>query len=455
MKTKRTLPPYVFTASVLFGIYFGAGNLIFPISLGQKAGNHLVPAFAGFLITAVGLIFIGTLSLALSKEKELKGVGDQVAPWFGTFISMALALTIGPLFAIPRTGAVSFEMALGTLVPAASKNLWQLGFSLVFFSLVLVLSIKPNKLLLWIGKVLNPLFLTFLFVLIITAFVNPIGDFTQRPPSGAYETQPFFTGFLAGYETMDALGVFLFGFVAIETLHQQGVKKGKDITFQLMKAGAVTVGLMGFIYFALSYMGAGSTNVLALEENGALTLAQISQMYFGPFGHILLSLIITLACLKTAVGLITSCGQTFARLFKKGPQYKHYVFIFTFVSFFISNIGLNQIIQWSTPVLMFLYPINIALMLLGLTATLVKGKSGFYRVTILFTAIAALGDCLKMLPQQVQGLFIIQKGLALYEHLPLFSKGLGWLMPMVIGMAIGLAFDYIYLNRKKTMAKAG
>lgn len=447
MQTKRQFSSNILTASVLFGIYFGAGNLIFPIGLGQQAGSAMVPAFLGFLITAVGLIFLGTLSLSLSREKGLKGMGDRVSPWFGTFITMALSLIIGPVFAVPRTGSVSFEISLGALVPNESIPLYQLLFTGIFFLLVLLFSIKPNKLLFWVGKVLNPLFLTFLSVLILAVFIRPMGDFTQVTVDPLYQNQPFFSGFLAGYQTMDALGVFLFGYVAVQTLEQLGVNDTKEKAIGLFKSGLFTVILMTIIYFALTYMGATSASLLGKHENGAHALAFIAKHYFGSFGHILLSLIITFACLKTAVGLINTCSKTFVTLFPKGPKYVHYVIGFTFISFLISNIGLNQIVKWAEPVLMFFYPVNIALILLGLLSPLIPYERRFYQITMLFVAVAGFGDFLNTLPLSIRSSPIITGFLSIYKKLPLFSAGLGWLLPMLIGFAVGFLW-YLFSPKK-------
>ncbi len=320
MKSKRNFSNVLLTASVLFGIYFGAGNLIFPIALGQQAGKAFFSAFLGFLITAIGLIFLGTLALALTREEGLKGMGNRVSPWFGTFITLALTLTIGPLFAIPRTGSVSFETALGTLASPQTRPLYRLVFTAVFFLLVLLFSIKANKLLFWVGKVLTPLFLSFLSLLLLAVIIKPMGSPTLTSVSPPYQAQPFFAGFLAGYQTMDALGVFLFGFVAVQTLEQLGVTDQRQKSAGLFKSGLVTVGMMSLIYFALAYVGATSAPLLGKQDNGALTLALVSKHYFGSFGHVLLSFIFTFACLKTAVGLINTCSKTFVSFFLGGPN---------------------------------------------------------------------------------------------------------------------------------------
>jgi branched-chain amino acid:cation transporter, LIVCS family len=192
MQSKLKIKEYVYIASMLFGLFFGAGNLIFPVSMGQMAGSNVWPAIIGFLITGVGLPLLGIMAMGISRSNGLYDLASRVHPYYSLFFTCALYLTIGPFFAIPRTATVSFEVGI---VPFVNKNqitLWLGIFSLIFFLAVLWFSLRPSNILTWVGKILNPLFLLFLAILIITAFLNPMGNVVQVPVQQSYQNGSFF-----------------------------------------------------------------------------------------------------------------------------------------------------------------------------------------------------------------------------------------------------------------------
>lgn len=210
---KRTLKELLVVASMLFGMFFGAGNLIFPASMGQMAGWNLWQASAGFLITGVGLPLLGVAALGISREDGLLGLSSRVGKRYGLFFTCVLYLTIGPFFAIPRCATVSYTVGMERVLPGAGQTVGLAVFSLLFFGVVLFFSLRPGEILTWIGKVLNPLFLFFLAILVVRALVSPLGNFAEIAPSGAYASHAFSTGLLEGYNTMDALAGLAFGIV--------------------------------------------------------------------------------------------------------------------------------------------------------------------------------------------------------------------------------------------------
>ena len=211
-------------ASMLFGMFFGAGNLIFPVSMGQLAGQNLWLAAAGFLITGVGLPLLGVAALGVSREEGLLPLSSRVSKGYGLFFTCALYLTIGPFFAIPRCATVSYTVGIQQMFPAGGAGLLAL-FSLLFFGAVLFFSLRPGEILTWIGKVLNPLFLAFLGVLVIRALTAPMGQVSLIPASGSYLSSPFATGLLEGYNTMDALASLAFGIVVVQAIRSQGARE--------------------------------------------------------------------------------------------------------------------------------------------------------------------------------------------------------------------------------------
>lgn len=389
MQQKISFSTYAITGTMLFGLFFGAGNLIFPIQMGQLAGTNFWPALIGFLVTAIGLPFMGILAIGLSGSSGLLDLSSRVHPWFGVAFSMALYLTIGPFFAIPRTATVPFVVGFEPFINPGQVSLWLGLFSFIFFAIVYYFSLNPAKIIDYIGKYLTPAFLLFLFVLIIIAIVKPMGSFSK--PAGDYAGLPFMTGFKEGYNTMDALASLAFGIVVINAIKGQGITHTKDIAKATWKSGMFAMGLMMLIYGLITYMGASSVSAIGKFENGGQIFAAVSQHYFGSFGNILLAIIIVLACLKTSIGLITSCSEFFHNLYPK-VSYRWFVLLLCLVSFTIANFGLNNIIQFAIPVLMLLYPLAIVLILLALFSPLFKNRQSVYAASMFLTFFVSIID---------------------------------------------------------------
>lgn len=333
MNGKLSLSSAIVIGSMLFGMFFGAGNLIFPVHMGQEAGADVWLATLGFLITAIGLPFLGVVAIGISRSSGLYDLATRIHPTYAKLFTVLLYLTIGPAFALPRTATVSYQIGLAPYIGDDMQTIALAGFTFVFLALGLFFSMNPGKLMTYIGKILNPLFLVFLAILLAVALVSPMGEISSAPVTGDYLTMPFFKGFTEGYNTMDALAALAFGIIVIRAMQEVGVKEPKDIAVGMVKAGIVTVILMVIIYAFLAYVGASSLGVLPLSANGGIALAQIAQYYFGSIGAVLLAIIVTLACLKTAVGLICACSETFVELFPNSISYKKYAYTFALVSF--------------------------------------------------------------------------------------------------------------------------
>ena len=182
MKRSLNRKETVFVASMLFGMFFGAGNLIFPVSMGQLSGNNMWQAAAGFLITGVGLPLLGVAALGISREDGLMGLSSRVGRRYGKFFTCILYLTIGPFFAIPRCATVAYTVGVERIIPDSMQTAVLAVFSLLFFAAVLFFSLRPGEILTWIGKVLNPLFLLFLGLLVIRALLSPMGSISGAAP---------------------------------------------------------------------------------------------------------------------------------------------------------------------------------------------------------------------------------------------------------------------------------
>ncbi len=437
MKTTLSKKELVFIASMLFGLFFGAGNLIFPIYMGQMAGRHMWQATIGFLIAGVGLPLLGVAAMGISRSNGLIELSGKVSRGYSVFFTCALYLTIGPFFAIPRCATVPFTVGVTPLLGTGVASGAALAiFSGVFFLIVLGFSLFPGKILTWVGKILNPLFLLFLGVLVVAALVNPIGEISSIAPDGSYVDKAFSTGFLEGYNTMDALASLAFGIIVIDVIRGLGIQEPKAVAKNTIKAGVFSCLLMALIYLAVTVVGAQSRGLYEICNNGGEVFALVSNHYFGKTGAMILAAMVCLACLKTAVGLVTSCAETFCKLFPKFLPYRAWAVAFSVVSFLIANLGLDTIIAYSLPVLMFLYPLAITLILLGLCGNAFGHSRCVYGWVTGCTLVAALYDFLNaLLPNYPQLTGILQ---AIGRVLPLSSYGLGWILPAALGLGIGL-----------------
>ena len=450
MKKKLTAREYITVASMLFGMFFGAGNLIFPVLMGQMAGRNVWPAILGFLITGVGLPLLSVAALGISRSDGLYSLSSKVNKPYAMFFTCLLYLTIGPFFAIPRCATTSFTVGLEQVLPQdGNMGLYLLLFSALFFVAALLFSLFPGKILTWVGKILNPIFLAFLAVLVVVALVQPTTGISQVDPTGNYAAQPFFTGFLEGYNTMDALAGLAFGIVVVQVIRDLGVKEPGAVAGNTVKSGVFSCLLMAAIYVLVTIVGVQSRGLFETSANGGIALTQIAQHYLGKAGLIILAVTVTLACLKTAVGLITSCSETFAGIFPKGPSYKIWAVIFTAVSFLIANLGLSAIIEYSIPVLMFLYPLVIALILLALFGKFFRHDKAVYNWVIGCTLIASVYDLLAALPSSLLEAIHLDSVLPhIGKFLPLSNLGLGWVCPAAVGLAIGLIFHLVRRKKK-------
>ncbi|NLY70642.1 MAG: branched-chain amino acid transport system II carrier protein [Clostridiales bacterium] len=456
MKERLDFKSNILIGALLFGLFFGAGNLIFPVQMGQLAGKNTPEATIGFLITGVGLPLLGVIATALSRSDSLFELAKPVNRLYSILFTCALYLTIGPLFAIPRTATVAFEVGLN---PFIAENYLRLGLficSLLFFVVTLYYSLRPGRILDWVGKYLTPIFVVLLAILLIATFVSPMGRVSQFEAQVNYIDKPLFTGILNGYNTMDALASLAFAIVIIANIEKLGVKNPKRIAIETFKSGIVCLIGMSVIYAALAYMGVTSLGSVGPGDNGGAIMSMVSEHYFGFIGKVLLAAIVTVACLKTAIGLITSCSQMFSKLFPNSVSYNKYAVLFTAFSFAIANFGLNKIIQLSIPVLMFLYPLAITLIILSLLSPLINKQKDIYRWTTLLAAIAAFFDFCNALPDTIRETVAVSKIIEFAQlYLPGFDYGMGWVLPALVGFIIGTIIWRITVSNHGVKPSAG
>ena len=310
--TKKKLIP---VSLVLFSSFFGAGNLLFPPLFGYLSGSNLNIATLGFCITGVGLPIMGVLAIAMTGGTDLTEVAAPVNLAYAKIIMFLSSMAIGPLFAIPRTAAFSYEIGIKPLFGTTEP--WQLAlYSALYFAFSYYVANNPSKVLNWLGKVLTPALLVCLAILFVRVLLAP--SFTPDAPQGAYLETPFLKGFQEGYNTMDLLASFLFGAATLTSIKTLGIEGKKDLIKTCLMAGIIAAGLLAVIYYFLGYAGAEAHRYLSGEfSNGAGILVATAHEYLGAGGTVILSAIIILACLTTSIGLIAAISEYFHILFGK------------------------------------------------------------------------------------------------------------------------------------------
>lgn len=452
MQKKLPFSSHLVIGTMLFALFFGAGNLIFPAELGQYSGTNLVPAIIGFLITGVGLPFLGILAIGVSGSRNLQELASRIHPVYAVIFTSLLYLTIGPFFAAPRTGAVAFDVGIAPFIPEDLTKVGLLIFTLLFFGVTLWLSLNPAKIVDRIGKILSPVIIILLLVLLVMVVVQPLGG--MESPQAAYANGAFMKGFTEGYNTMDALASLVFGIIVINAIQAMGVTSKQGVLTATIKSGLVATAFLGVLYVGIAYLGATSTEVFGLFKTGGPVLSGASSHYFGTFGLIMLTIIIILACLTTAIGLMMACGEYFHTLMPK-ISYKVFVTFFTAFCFVVANFGLANIITYSIPVLMLLYPLAIVLMLLTFLSPLFHHSRVVYIVATVVAFMISLIDGLKELCDLLEIPYFewMSSIISIYRRfLPMYEDGLGWLLPVLV--AILLVGICIRITRRFSSAHA-
>ena len=421
------------TGLLLFGIFFGAGNLIFPPALGAQSGSHFWPAIAGFVLSGVGIAIITLIIGTLNPKGYIHEISRKIAPWFAIVYLVALYLSIGPFFAIPRTATVSYEVGIAPLLGNSSGKLSLFVFTLVYFCLAYLIALHPSKILDSIGRILTPVFAILIVVLVVLGALKYSGHAPQVATE-AYQASAFGQGFLEGYNTLDALASVAFSVIAVTTLNQLGFTSKKEYIKTIWIVGIVVAIGFSILYIGLGYLGNHfpiPAKVMASDANkGVYVLSEATKAIFGPAAQIFLAGMVTLTCFTTTAGLIVSTGEFFHNIFPK-ISYKVYATVFTLIGFAIANLGLSAIIAYSLPVLMILYPITITIVLIVIVNKFTQLSKPGMQLTIFLVSLVAIADVLAS-TFKLTGLANVIK------TLPFAAQSLPWLLPAVVGIVLSL-----------------
>lgn len=401
----------------LFSMFFGAGNLIFPPSLGIVSGMSWINSMLGFLITGVGLPFLAIFALTKTNGSIYDFAGKVSKP-FSMIFNSALILAIGPLLAMPRTGATTFEMGIQPFMPNFSP--WV--FSVIFFGLTLFFAIKPSKMLDRLGKFLTPVILIILAVIIIKGIFVPFGGVSEEVAlEGAFSK-----GFLEGYQTMDTLAGIIFGAVMIDLIANKGYK-GKEHTSMLFKSSVIAALGLGTVYAGLVFLGARTGTLYSADIARTTLLGNVAQLTLGSSGKLLLGILVAFACLTTSVGLAATVGNYFSKHSKFA--YEQIVIATCIFSALVAVAGVGMIVKLSVPVLVFIFPIAITLIVLNVFSDQLKVR-GTYIGGVIGAALISGIEALGVMGVKVEALD------KFYHAMPLADAGYAWIVPTIVGAII-------------------
>lgn len=412
----------------LFAMFFGAGNLLLPPFIGLQIGDHIWITILAFGLTGILLPFLGVLSIVQSGN-SIQDLGNRIHPLLAPILGAIIMLCIGPLIAIPRTAATTFEVGILPLFPSFSP----VASALIFFSITWALTIIPSKVVDIIGNILTPALLVLLLFLIIIGICFPLGEYAISDVSA---TEAFVLGFTEGYQTLDVLASVIFAGIIIAAAQSKGYTNKDDKSKIVIAAGALSAICLFVIYGGLVYLGSTS-NIADLNISRSTLLIHIAKSTLGPYGMIAIAISIALACLTTAIALTSAVGTFFARMTHGKIKYKTLVTLCCLFSATLSISGVDNIIKFAYPPLAFVYPIVITLVLyIVFFGRFVKSKLP-YRGALLASTVVAIGSLFKILnlwPAQI---------LDLWNKIPLFQIDLGWVIPSIIGFAIGYIINIL------------
>ena len=422
--SRKKIIDIIICGFALFAIFFGAGNLIFPPYLGVISGNNWGIANIAFLLSDPLLPILGVIVTALLGG-QATDLGKRVSKHFSIIIGAISIILIGPLFAVPRTGATTHEIFVQSFVPSAPQWIT----SLIFFGLTLYIAIHSHTVIDAIGKHLTPILLFILLLVFIAAVVQPNASFQTTTSAGLFSQS-----FKEGYQTMDALGAALMAGVVISDLTRRGYTEKKEQHQMMFGVGIVSFILLALVYSSLTYAGATVSTVYdSTIQRPALLIGLIEQL-LGSFGKVAMGIAVSFACLTTSVGLITTCGHYFSTLTNGKLEYKKIVIVSVVISFLLSLLGVDALLQLAVPVLSAIYPMVIALIFLSIFDRYIV-----YNWTYTGAVVGAFfigGIQAIHLFSQMQGGNFLSELAAWTNTLPLNQFGFEWLVPAIIGSVV-------------------
>lgn len=412
----------------LFSMFFGAGNIIFPPYLGMGSASSWFTGFSCYYLADIGLSIVAIFAL-IKNRGDINNITGWIGKIPGEIMVSAMILCIGPFIAIPRTGATVHEMFVMPLF----GNIPSYIPSILFFLIILILTIRESAVIDIIGKFLTPALFIGLLILIIRGVVAPINPVLKPPMMENVVVE----GINAGYQTMDVLAALIFGIIIVKSVIEKGYTEN-SIKYKVVRNSSLIAALgLLVIYCGLTYLGATASGSYGLSINRSELVLTITEQLMGHAGVIILGIVVTLACLTTAVALVSASADYFCGLSGGKLSYKLLAVVICIFSVVISNFGIDQIVTLAQPVLSLVYPGTLTLIILSLFSSHIADY------TIRGAVIGALAGSL------CEILYGWGVPLSFVPHLPFTDFGLGWLIFAVAG---GIAGKIICAVTKKPAA---
>ena len=433
MNRKKLVTDSIVVGFALFAMFFGAGNVVFPPYIGMHAGEQWANGFLFYFIADIGLALVAMFAILHAGGAD--NITGRIGHVASKVLMCAVILCIGPMVAIPRTAATTLEMSVTPFFSGMSPVV----FSIIFFAVILLLSIKQSAVIDIVGKILTPALLIGLLVLIVKGFVSPIGDIVD---TGVSASEVTVNGIKSGYQTMDVLAAMAFGIIILSSADEKGYTDSKSAAKMIGIAAALSGVLLLIVYFGLTYLGATASTVFPTDISRANLLIGIVELLLGKAGLIIFAIVIALACITTAVALVSSAASFFAKLANDKISYSVFVVVICVSSAVISNLGLDMIIAIATPVLDIVYPPMLVLILLSWFGD--KLHKSVYVSSVAGSLIASV-----LATAELYGMNI-----PVIDSLPLASLGLGWLTPAaVFGLVAYLVSKVKFQNAQTANAQ--
>ena len=433
MNRKKHVTDSIVVGFALFAMFFGAGNVVFPPYLGMHAGEQWANGFLFYFIADIGLALVAMFAILHAGGAD--NITGRIGHVASKVLMCAVILCIGPMVAIPRTAATTLEMSVTPFFSGMSPVV----FSIIFFAVILLLSIKQSAVIDIVGKILTPALLIGLLILIVKGFVSPIGDIVD---TGVSASEVTVNGIKSGYQTMDVLAAMAFGIIILSSADEKGYTDSKSAAKMIGIAAALSGVLLLIVYFGLTYLGATASTVFPTDISRANLLIGIVELLLGKAGLIIFAIVIALACITTAVALVSSAASFFAKLANDKISYSVFVVVICVSSAVISNLGLDMIIAIATPVLDIVYPPMLVLILLSWFGD--KLHKSVYVSSVAGSLIASVLATASLYGMNVP----------VIDSLPLASLGLGWLTPAaVFGLVAYLVSKVKFQNAQTANAQ--
>lgn len=433
MNRKKLVTDSIVVGFALFAMFFGAGNVVFPPYIGMHAGEQWANGFLFYFIADIGLALVAMFAILHAGGAD--NITGRIGHVASKVLMCAVILCIGPMVAIPRTAATTLEMSVTPFFSGMSPVV----FSIIFFAVILLLSIKQSAVIDIVGKILTPALLIGLLVLIVKGFVSPIGDIVD---TGVSASEVTVNGIKSGYQTMDVLAAMAFGIIILSSADEKGYTDSKSAAKMIGIAAALSGVLLLIVYFGLTYLGATASTVFPTDISRANLVIGIVELLLGKAGLIIFAIVIALACITTAVALVSSAASFFAKLANDKISYGVFVVVICVSSAVISNLGLDMIIAIATPVLDIVYPPMLVLILLSWFGD--KLHKSVYVSSVAGSLIASVLATASLYGMNVP----------VIDSLPLASLGLGWLTPAaVFGLVAYLVSKVKFQNAQTANAQ--